>query len=71
MNSIEITAVAGSILVVLAALFYALYRQCGTIRQQEHAIGMYRQALDDERKAHAKTNARLVEEMRLHKERYL
>jgi len=69
--SIEITACAGVVLLALAVAAYLLHRAYATIEAQADALDVYKRALDDERKAHAKTNARLVEEMRLHKERYL
>jgi len=70
-SAIEITAAFGLCLLAMAAAAYLLHRQCITIDKQAKALDAYNHALDDERKAHAKTNARLVEEMRLHKERYL
>ena len=71
MSAIEITAAFGSCLLAMTVAAYLLHRQCVTIDRLAKALDAYKHAIDDERKAHAKTNARLVEEMRLHKERYL
>ena len=68
MTSIEISAAFGSCLLAMAAAAYLLHRQCITIDKQAKALDAYNHALDDERKAHAKTNARLIEEQRLHKD---
>jgi len=70
-SAIEITAAFGSCLLATAVSAYLLHRQCKLTNKALDVIDVYKHAIDDERKAHAKTNARLVEEMRLHKERYL
>ena len=54
-----------------AALVYLLHRACKTIDAQADTLNVYKHALDDERKAHAKTNTRLIEEQRMHKDTYL
>ncbi len=71
MSAIEITAAFGSCLLAMAAAAYLLHRQCVTIDKQAKALDAYKHALDDERKSHAKTSARLMYAQRTCKEECL
>lgn len=67
----EILASAGIELLALGAAAYMLYRQQVVIEKQAKALDACRHALDDERKAHAATHARLVKVQRVYKEECL
>lgn len=67
----ELIATAGFVLLALAVATYLLHRQCKLTNKALDVIDVYKHALDDERKAHRSTHARLIEEQRLHKDTYL
>lgn len=67
----ELVAGVGFILISDAALFYMLHRAYKTIEAQADTLDVYRHALDDERKAHRSTHARLIQAQRMHKEECL
>ena len=67
----ELIATAGIAMLACAALVYLLHRAYKTIEAQADTLDVYRHALDDERKAHRSTHARLIQAQRMHKEECL
>ena len=67
----ELIAAAGFVLLALAVTTYLLHRQCKLTNKALDVIDVYKHALDEERKAHAKTNSRLVQAQRACKEQCL
>lgn len=72
MNTTEIILLAAFLqLVTLACCFMAIREAWLVAAENFRKWQVALQAYRHEKEAHAKTNARLIEEMRLHKERYL
>jgi len=67
----ELIATAGFILLALAVSAYLLHRQCKLTNKALDVIDVYKHALDDERKAHRSTHARLIAAQRVCKEECL
>ena len=67
----ELIATAGIAMLACAALVYLLHRAYKTIEAQSDTMDVYRHALDDERKSHRSTHARLIQAQRICKEECL
>lgn len=67
----ELIATAGFVLLALAVAAYLLHRAYKTIEAQADTLDIYKHSLDDERKAHRSTHARLIAAQRVYKEECL